>query len=199
MKPPFANYVFMRLLHMSKKRTKARRRDTVKQLADGAQQVLQEPIMKVLLNQSTLTKVQLETLLIDLVVEDEHGSHIPYDEKAAFRSKKRGRASGVSRGAFNRTLGQARRNVTRCLYTMLLLAYLGLFDFTLFRPFEEVATRIGDYRKIRDVLAGKAELSDEEVESYSTAERTILSALEELTSSTILKSELSRRKSEPTA
>jgi hypothetical protein len=82
---------------------------------------------------------------------------------------------------------------------MLLLAYLGLFDFTLFRPFEEVATRIGDYRKIRDVLAGKAELSDEEVESYSTAERTILSALEELTSSTILKSELSRRKSEPTA
>jgi hypothetical protein len=181
---------------MSQKRSKTKRRDTVKQLADGAQRVLQEPIMKALLNQSTLTKVQLETLLIDLVVEDEHGSHIPYDEKASFRSKRKGR-TGVSRGAFNRTLGQARRNVTRCLYTMLLLAYLGLFDFTLFRPFEEIATRIGDYRKIRDVLAGKTELSDEEFESYSSAERTILSALEELTSSTVLKSELSKRKSEP--
>ncbi|MHA2142757.1 MAG: hypothetical protein ACXADC_01550 [Candidatus Thorarchaeota archaeon] len=183
---------------MSRKKSKAKRRDTVKQLADGARRVLQEPIMKVLLNQSTLTKVQLETLLIDLVVEDEHGSHIPYDKKASFRSKKLGRVVGVSRGAFNRTLGQARRNVTRCLYTMLLLAYLGLFDFTLFRPFEEIATRIGDYRKIRDVLAGKADLSEEEIESYSTAERTILSALEELTSTTVLKSELSRRKSEPT-
>ncbi len=197
MKPPFPISSILRLAQMSQKRSKTKRRDTVKQLADGAQRVLQEPIMKALLNQSTLTKVQLETLLIDLVVEDEHGSHIPYDRKASFRSKRKGRTSGVSRGAFNRTLGQARRNVTRCLYTMLLLAYLGLFDFTLFRPFEEIATRIGDYRKIRDVLAGKTELSDEEIESYSSAERTILSALEELTSSTVLKSELSKRKSEP--
>ncbi|MFW9801277.1 MAG: hypothetical protein ACFFFC_01390 [Candidatus Thorarchaeota archaeon] len=180
---------------MSQKRSKIKWRGTVKQLADGAQRVLQEPILKALLDQSTLTKVQLETLLIDLVVEDEHGSHIPYDEKASLRLKRKG--SGVSRGSFNRTLGQARRNVTRCLYTMLLLAYLGLFEFTLFRPFEEIASRIGDYRKIRDILAGKADLSDEEIESYSTAERTILSALEELTSSTVLKSELSKRKAEP--
>jgi len=182
---------------MSQKRSKTKRRGTVKQLADGAQRVLQEPILKALLNQSTLTKVQLETLLIDLIVEDELGSHIPYDEKASLRLKSKGRASGVSRGSFNRTLSQARRNVTRCLYTMLLLGYLGLFEFTLFRPFEEIATRIGDYRKIRDVLAGKEDLSDEEIESYSTAERTILSALEELTSSTVLKSELSKRKAEP--
>ncbi len=196
MKPLFVISEFMRLLHMSQKRSIAK----LKRLTDGAQRVLQEPIMKALLQNSTLTRVQLETLLIDLVLEDELGSHIPYDEKAAFRLKgKKRRTSGVSRGAFNRTLGQARRNVTRCLCTMLLLAYLGLFDFTLFRPFEEVATRIGDYRRIRDVLAGKTDLSDEELESYSTAERTILSALEELTSSTVLKSELSKRKSEPEA
>ena len=111
MKPPFVISDIMRLPQMRQKRSKTKRRDTAKQLADGAQRVLQEPIMKALLNQSTLTKVQLETLLIDLVVEDEHGSHIPYDEKASFRSKRKGRTSGVSRGAFNRTLGQARRNV----------------------------------------------------------------------------------------
>ncbi|MFW9845710.1 MAG: hypothetical protein ACFFD6_03095 [Candidatus Thorarchaeota archaeon] len=171
-------------------------RGTVKRLAGGAKQVLQEPIMKALIDQSFLTRTQLETLLIDLVVEDEYGSHIPYDAKASLRSQSIRRTRGVSRGAFNRTLSQARRNITRCLCTMLLLAYLGLFDFTLFRPFEEVATRIGDYRRIRDTLSGKTDLSKEEVESYSTAERTILSALEELTSSTILKSEMSRRKSD---
>lgn len=171
-------------------------RGTVRRLAGGAKQVLQEPIMKALIDQSSLTTAQLETLLIDLVIEDEYGSHIPYDEKASLRSQGNRRTRGVSRGAFNRTLNQARRNITRTLCTMLLLAYLGLFDFTLFRPFEEVATRIGDYRRIRDTLAGKTELSGEEIESYSTAERTILSALEELTSSTVLKSELSRRKPE---
>ncbi|MHA2359441.1 MAG: hypothetical protein ACXAB5_04155, partial [Candidatus Thorarchaeota archaeon] len=99
-------------------------------------------------------------------------------------------------GAFNRTLKQARRNLTRCFYTMLLLAYLGLFEHTIFRPFEEVAARIGDYRRIRDILAGKAELTAEELESVRVTERTIMSALDELSASLALKSDLSRKKSE---
>lgn len=167
----------------------------VKRLASSTRQVLKEPILKALLDQSILTAVQLETLLIDLVVEGEYGDHIPYDDKASLRSKSGSKKSGVTRGAFNRTLRQARRNVTRCFYTMLLLAYLGLFDLTLFRPFEEIASRIGDYRRVREVLAGKTTLSKEDMESYRLVEETIFSALEELTSSTALKSELSRRKS----
>jgi hypothetical protein len=79
---------------------------------------------------------------------------------------------------------------------MLLLAYLGLFEFTIFRPFEEVAARIGDYRRIRDILAGKKELTTEELESIRVTERTIMSALDELSTSLALKSEISRRKSE---
>ncbi len=168
---------------------------SIKRLASSAHQVLKEPILKALLDQSVLTPVQLETLLIDLVVEGEYGDHIPYDDKATFRSRSGSRKGGVTRGSFNRTLRQARRNVTRCFYTMLLLAYLGLFDLTLFRPFEEIASRIGDYRRVREVLSGKATLSKEDMESYRLVEETILSALEELTSSTALKSELSRRRS----
>lgn len=168
---------------------------SIRRLASSTRQVLKEPILKALLDQSVLTPVQLETLLIDLVVEGEYGDHIPYDDKATFRSRSGSRRSGVTRGSFNRTLRQARRNVTRCFYTMLLLAYLGLFDLTLFSPFEEIASRIGDYRRIRDVLSGKTTLSKEDMESYRLAEETILSALEKLTSSTALKSELSRRKS----
>ena len=161
----------------------------------GTKRVLDEPILKALLKHSNLSKSQLETLLIDLVVEDGHGEHIPYEEKATFRTKSAGKTKGVSRGAFNRTLQQSRKNVTKSLYTMMLLAYLGLFDFSIFRPFEEVSTRIGDYRRIRDVLAGKSDLSKEDVESYKAAERTIIAALDELTSPLVLKADLSRKKS----
>jgi len=169
---------------------------TLKELTMGAKQALQEPILKGLQEGSTLSRAQLETLLIDLVVEDQYGKHITYDDKASFRSKHGQKTKGVSRGAFNRTLNQARTNVSRCLYTMLLLAYLGLFESTIFRPFEEVAARIGDYRQIRDILSGKTELTSEDLEAINVTERTILSALEELASSLALKSELSKKKSE---
>ena len=178
---------------MSEKSNKADK-TTIKNLTSGTKQVLKEPILKKLQEGSTLSLAQLETLLIDLVVEDNLGSHITYDDKASYRSRSGSKSRGVSRGAFNRTLNQARRNVTRCLYTMLLLAYLGLFDSTVFRPFEVVATRIGDYRRIRDILAGKAELTQEDLESVAVSEKTIMSFLEELSSALVLKSELSKQK-----
>lgn len=174
----------------------ATKKKVLKDLTSGAKQALQEPILKRLQEGSTLSRAQLETLLIDLVVEDQYGAHITYDDKASFRSKKGKGIKGVSRGSFNRTLNQARRNVTRCLYTMLLLAYLGLFESTIFRPFEEVAARIGDYRRIRDILSGKRELTSEELETIHVTERMIMTALEELASSLTLKSELSKRKVE---
>jgi len=168
----------------------------LKGLTSGAKQALQEPILKKLQEGSTLSQTQLETLLIDLVVEDQYGAHISYDDKASFRSKKGKRTKGVSRGSFNRTLSQARRNVSRCLYTMLLLAYLGLFESTIFRPFEEVAARISDYRKIRDILSGKAELTSEDIETVNATERMIFTALKELGSSLALKSEISKKKTD---
>jgi hypothetical protein len=179
---------------MSEKLNNSPDKKDIKNLTSGTKQVLKEPILKKLQEGSTLSLAQLETLLIDLVVEDNYGSHITYEDKASYRSKTGTRSRGVSRGAFNRTLNQARRNVTRCLYTMLLLAYLGLFDSTVFRPFEVVATRIGDYRRIRDILAGKTELSQEDFETVAVTEKTIMSFLEELSSALVLKSELSRKK-----
>ncbi len=169
-----------------------------RRIRSNVKQVLNEPILKTLLKQSMLTETQLETLIIDLLVEDNYGVHISYDDKAAFRSRRDTRARGVSRGSFNRSLSQARTNLTRCLSTMLLLAYLGLFEFAIFRPFEEIAGRIGNYRHIRDILGNKVQLSTEDVESYRAAERMILAALDELTSSVALKSDLSKRRSSHT-
>jgi hypothetical protein len=169
-------------------------RKVMKELTSGARQVLQEPILKTLQKGSVLSQTQLETLLIDLVIEDNYGAHITYEDKASIRSRAGAKTKGVSRGAFNRTLKQARRNVTRCFYTMLLLTYLGLFELTIFRPFEEVAARIGDYRRIREILAGKSELTQEDLESVKVTERTIVSLLEELSLSLALKTDISRKR-----
>ncbi|MGV9102506.1 MAG: hypothetical protein ACOC38_00490 [Promethearchaeia archaeon] len=165
----------------------------LRRLVRGARRVLQEPILKSLMENSSLTKTQLETLLIDIVVEDKYGDHITYEKKASLRSNSSSEGSGITRGAFNRTLRQARRNVTECLHTMLLLAYLGLFDYTIFRPFEEIATRIGNYRQIRETLAGKQEVSDEEIESYTATEKTLQNAIDQLASSLSMKTTLSRK------
>ncbi len=156
------------------------------------QETLREPILRLLTKNSVLTEVQLETLLVDLVLEDQFDWHIPYEKKASLRRKK---SEGVSRGAFNRTLRQARRNLIRCFYTMILLAYLGLFDYTIFRPFEELASKIGDYRRIREMLSGKMHLTKEEVESYRITEETILQFLNELISPLTLKTESSKKRS----
>jgi hypothetical protein len=169
-------------------------RKVMKELTSGARQVLQEPILKILQKGSVLSQTQLETLLIDLVIEDNYGAHITYEDKASIRSRAGTKTKGVSRGAFNRTLKQARRNVTRCFYTMLLLTYLGLFELTIFRPFEEVAARIGDYRRIREILAGKSELTQEDLESVKVTERTIVSLLEDLSLSLALKTDISRKR-----
>ena len=166
----------------------------MKSAAQNARRTLREPMLRILLERSNLTEVQMETLLIDLVIEDQLDNHIPYEDKASIRIKSTSKSSGVSRGAFNRTLSQARRNITRCLYTMLLLAYLGLFDYAIFRPFEEVSAKIGGYQNIREVLAGRDNLSKEDLESYKAAEKMILESLDELTSPLILKSELARKR-----
>jgi hypothetical protein len=80
------------------------------------------------------------------------------------------------------------------MFTMLLLAYLDLFDHNIFRPFEETASNLGEYRRIREILAKKKNLTPEEIESYKATEKTILTTLDQLISPLSLKSELARRK-----
>jgi hypothetical protein len=170
---------------------------TIDRIASQSRQILREPILKMLLKQSILTKTQLETLLIDLIIEDRYGNHIPYRYKAKIRSQKKGKRKGVTRGAFNRTLKQARKNITKCMFTMLLLAYLDFFDYNIFRPFEEAASNVAKYRKIRETLAKKEELTPEEIESYKVMERTILTTLDQLIPPLSLKSELARQRFTP--
>lgn len=51
----------------------------------------------------------------------------------------------ISRGAFNRTLKQAKENVIKSIYTVLLLGYLGIFESTTLDPYLEIANKLKDY------------------------------------------------------
>lgn len=102
---------------------------------------LNDPMVEILSKNSHLTKIQLETLLIDVLAENISGKTLKYDQKASFRLTK----TKISRGAFNRTLKQAKENVTRTIYTLLLLGYLGIFESTTLDPYLEVANKLQDY------------------------------------------------------
>lgn len=116
-----------------------------------------DPIFKILLKNSNLTKIQAETFLIDVLAEKICEERIVYEDKAKLRP------IGVSRGSFNRTLAQARRNIIRSIYTVILLGYLGIFDDPRLNPYIEISNKIRAYsEKYRDLLE-KGEISEEQI------------------------------------
>jgi len=102
---------------------------------------LNDQIVKILTKSSHLTKTQLETLLIDILSENIGGKPLKYEEKARLRLTK----AKISRGAFNRTLKQAKENVIKSVYTVLLLGYLGIFESTALDPYLEIGNKLHEY------------------------------------------------------
>jgi hypothetical protein len=102
---------------------------------------LSDPIVKILAENSQLTKTQLETLLIDVLAENLSGKQLKYDEKAKLRLTK----AKISRGSYNRTLKQSKENVVKSVYTVLLLGYLGVFESTALDPYLEIANKLHEY------------------------------------------------------
>ena len=113
-------------------------KDGVQAYLNGA---LNDPIVKILAKNSQLTKIQLETLLIDVLAENISNKTLKYDDKAALRLTR----SKISRGSFNRTLKQSKENVIKSIYTVLLLGYLGVFESTTLDPYLEIANKLQKY------------------------------------------------------
>jgi len=112
-----------------------------------------DPIIKMLARNSNLSRTQLETLLIDFVAPNLAGKSLTNQEKAALRISR----AEISRGAFNHTLRQARKNVIQSIYTILLLGYLGIFDDTRLDPYLEAASKLKDYvNAFQNVLSNGA-------------------------------------------
>ncbi len=57
--------------------------------------------------------------------------------------------TSLSRGAFDRTLIQARKNITEAIYTILMLGYTGLLESPQLEPFLEVGNRLRSYSESR--------------------------------------------------
>jgi hypothetical protein len=118
---------------------------------------LNDPIVKIIAKNSHLSPTQLETLLIDILSENIAGKQLKYDEKARLRLTK----ARISRGSFNRTLKQAKENVIKSIYTVLLLGYLGVFENTTLDPYLEIANKLHDYLEAyKDIPNKGAELND---------------------------------------
>jgi hypothetical protein len=131
-------------------------------IKDGVQNWLKssldDPIVKILAENSNLTKTQLETFLIDVLAATVSGKQLKYDDKAKLRLLK----GGVSRGAFNRTLRQARKNIIHSIYTILLLGYLGAFENISLESYLEISNKLRTYMSAyRDVWKDKEIMSEQ--------------------------------------
>jgi hypothetical protein len=140
------------------------------------QGTLSDPIAKILLKTSNLTKTQLETLLIDILAENHAEKPLNYDEKGKLRLTK----TAVSRGSFNRTLAQAKKNVTESMYTILLLGYLGVIQSTSLEPYLEVANKLQKYTAACEILSETPDNLTSQLRTMNLIREEIALALEQL-------------------
>ena len=114
-----------------------------REIQDKITRIKEDSLAKILLKNSRLTEIQLETLLIDVLAEESADKRLGYEEKSRIRATK----TKISRGAFNRTLKQAKRNVVCSIYTIFLLGYLGILDTPTLNPFVETSNKLKEYMK----------------------------------------------------
>jgi hypothetical protein len=95
-------------------------------------------VCKKLLDRSSLTKAQFETILLEQLGDEMAGQHLKREEMAGLSRSE----AGISRGAWNRTLAQAKRNVSQAIHTFLLLGYTGLIETPSLSPFLEASDRL---------------------------------------------------------
>ena len=138
---------------------------------------LDDPLVKILLKNCNLTKIQLETLLIDVLSENLFEKSLKYDEKAHLRNL------SVTRGAFNRSLRQARQNVSRSIYTILLIGYLGILEELSLEPYIEAANKLKTYVNTQRELA-KKNPNEEYIRIIEQLHNELKSSLNELTKPT---------------
>jgi hypothetical protein len=140
------------------------------------QRAFDDPITKILLKTSNLTKTQLETLLIDILAENYLDKPLNYDEKGQLRLTK----IAVSRGSFNRTLRQAKNNVTESIYTILLLSYLGIIQSTSLTPYLEAANKLQTYASAYKELSDQEKDADAQLKMVNVIREELSTMLEQL-------------------
>ncbi len=135
-----------------------------------------DPIAKMLTKNSNLTRTQLETLLIDVLAENLASKELKYEEKAKLRQTK----AAISRGSFNRTLKQAKKNVIQSIYTIFLLGYLGILEDTSLTPYAEVANKLKEYTETYRNLSSIEIGTKEQTQAINMLREELKTALDQL-------------------
>jgi hypothetical protein len=121
-------------------------------------------------------------LLIDFLATNVSGKALNNEEKAQLRLSK----AKISRGAFNRTLKQAKENVIQSIYTILLLGYVGIFENTRLDPYLEIANKLKDYVSAYKTLISDKNQSAEYLRIVSMLREELENSLEQLSTTRAL-------------
>jgi hypothetical protein len=125
--------------------------EDVKSVQSRIKSIFNDPLTEIMLNNSHLTKIQAETLLIENISENLLNQKIGYDTKAKMRHT----IEKVSRGAFNRTLHQANKNIIASIYTIFFLGYIGILETPSLEGFIETSNKLATYiKEHRELLKG---------------------------------------------
>ena len=133
--------------------------EAISDIHNWIREIYKDPITKMLSENSNLTKTQLETFLISILTDQVTENRIKIREKANLRIKGK-----ISRGAFNRTLKQAQKNIISSIYTLLLLGYLGIFDSPALLQYVEASNKLQNYLETyRDEWLRNENIKEEDI------------------------------------
>lgn len=131
---------------------------------------LKEPIIKLFYNEkdktsskgkkewTNLTKVQLETLIVDLIA-DEINPDLGYKERAEVRE--------VTKRSFYRTLEQARLNLIRAIFTIMIAGILNIIDSPRLADFNELSQNFSDLISVNNIEDQSEEEKDQWIKIYT--------------------------------
>jgi hypothetical protein len=112
--------------------------ETSEQVQNWLNTMNNDPIVTILLENSLITKIQVETLLIEVLSDQISDNKILAKNKAKMRLSNK----NISRGSYSRSLSQARKNTRKAVFTLLLLGYVGLLQTPELYPFIEVSDKM---------------------------------------------------------
>ena len=130
-------------------------KNEVEETRSWARRMREDSVTQLLAENSHLTNVQLETLIIDYLLDGFGEKRIDYKTKATLRDPRPStkKPKGVSRGSFNRSLAQARKNVSKSIFTLVLLGYLGILETPSLMQYQDLSETIRSYAREYDKVA----------------------------------------------
>ncbi|NHK31993.1 MAG: DUF134 domain-containing protein [Asgard group archaeon] len=144
-------------------------RSEIKNIKQRAKEIMNDPIIKLFYPEdkketkgtkewTNLTKTQLETLVIDIIA-DEINSDLSYLERAKIR--------GITKRSFYGSLEQARLNLIRAIFTIMVAAVLNIIDSPRLADYNELSQNFRDLITINKLEDQSPEEKEKWIKVYT--------------------------------